>query len=52
MESSTPSRDTAWAISQENVELAKRFNKGGRHGDVEASFFQFVAEDVVATGFR
>ena len=36
---------------QENVELAKRFNEAGRHGDVEAAFFQFVAEDVVATDF-
>ena len=38
-------------MSQENVELAKRFNEAGRHGDVEAAFFQFVAEDVVATDF-
>ena len=33
------------------MELAKRFNEAGRHGDVEAAFFQFVAEDVIATDF-
>jgi hypothetical protein len=38
-------------VSQENIELAKRFNEAGRHGDVEAAFFQFVAEDVIATDF-
>ena len=26
-------------MSKENVELAKRFNEAGRHGDVEAAFF-------------
>ena len=39
-------------MSEENVELAKRFNEAGRRGDdVETTFFQFVAEDVVATDF-
>ena len=38
-------------MSEENVELAKRFNEAGRHGDVEAAFLRFVAEDVVATDF-
>jgi uncharacterized protein len=38
-------------MSQENVELAKRFNEAGRRGEAEAAFFQFVAEDVVATDF-
>ena len=38
-------------MSQENVELAKRFNEAGRRGGAEAAFFRFVAEDVVATDF-
>ncbi len=38
-------------MSQENVELAKRFNEAGRRGEAEAAFFRFVAEDVVATDF-
>ena len=38
-------------MSKENVELAKRFNEAGRRGEAEAAFFQFVAEDVVATDF-
>ena len=33
MESSTPGRDTAWAMSEENVEIVRRliaaFNSGG-----------------------
>ena len=44
-------RDTAQTMSQENVELAKRFNEAGRRGEAEAAFFRFVAEDVVATDF-
>jgi uncharacterized protein len=36
-------------MSQENVELAKRFHEA-RQGDIEAAM-KFVAEDVVATEF-
>jgi ketosteroid isomerase-like protein len=48
MESATPPRDTAWAMSEENVEIAKRISAAGRRGDLEAAL-EFVAEDVVMT---
>jgi ketosteroid isomerase-like protein len=50
MESVTAWRDTAWAMSKENVELAKRLNEAGKRGDVEAGM-QFLAEDVVGVEF-
>jgi hypothetical protein len=48
MESATLPRDTAWAMSEENVEIAKRISEAGRRGDLEAAL-GFVAEDVVMT---
>jgi ketosteroid isomerase-like protein len=35
-------------MSQENLELARRFTEAGKRGDIEAAL-EFVAEDVVAT---
>ena len=36
MESSTPRRDTAWAMSEENVELTRRVFDAWNRGDYEA----------------
>src|SRR4029453_11247819 len=37
-------------MSQENVELAKRFNEAGQRGDVDSAL-EFIAEDVVVQIF-
>src|SRR6266545_3699074 len=44
MESGTPSRDTAWAMSQENVELVKRSVEAFNRGDIDA-FLKDMADD-------
>src|SRR5688572_28125478 len=43
MESRTPSRDTAWAMSEENVELVRRIYNAW---DREESAREFIAADV------
>jgi ketosteroid isomerase-like protein len=46
MESGTPSRDTAWAMSEENVEIVCASLDTWNAGDMDASK-DFVAPDVV-----
>jgi hypothetical protein len=51
MESATPPRDTAWAMSKENVELVQRLYEaaGGRN---DLAPFEVDAEDIEAAGLR
>ena len=48
MESSTPPRDTAWAMSKENVEVVRRFydrlNAGDPEGMIELCDARFVMD--------
>jgi hypothetical protein len=37
MESATPARDTAWAMSEENIGLFLRFNDAFNRGDLEGA---------------
>ena len=44
MESSTPSRDTAWGMSEENVEIVRRLYDRFLGGDLESAFAVFDPE--------
>ncbi len=50
MESGTPSRDTGWAISEENVEVVRRSNNAWNAGDLEAIRSVYADDVVVETG--
>ena len=60
MESATPARDTAEAMSEENFELFLRFNNAFNRGDLEGAIalidpppeFEFVPPGVFYAGLR
>ena len=45
MESGTPWRDTAWAMSEENVKTARDAAEAFNHGDLD-TWFGYLADDI------